>query len=82
MLLVTTQSQAMKLTAGSIEGKKMQKERITLGLCVNATGTDKMKPLIINKALRPRAFGKTWHVSDFVDWFANSSAWMNARVRL
>lgn len=38
----------------------MQKDRITLSVCVNATGTDKLKLLVIHTAKRPRDFGKTW----------------------
>ena len=43
----------------------MQKDRITLSMCVNATGTDKLK-LVIHTAKRPRDFGRTWQPTEFV----------------
>lgn len=36
-------------------GVKKNKDRVTLLLCVNASGTDKLRPLIIGKAENPRA---------------------------
>ena len=33
-----------------VQGKKCVKNRITVSLCVNATGSDKLKPLVIVKA--------------------------------
>lgn len=38
-------------------GRKKSKERITILLCANAAG-DKEEPLVINKSLKPRCFGK------------------------
>ena len=46
------------LAIGPVKGKKKNKERITVGLCSNATGADKLKPLLIARAKRPRCFGK------------------------
>ncbi|KAK9841678.1 hypothetical protein WJX74_009921 [Apatococcus lobatus] len=68
------------LATGPVHGKKMQKERITLGFAVNATGSDKIKPVVIGTAKRPRAFGKTWQPSKLVDYFFNSTACMNTSV--
>ena len=42
--------------AGRIEGNKISKDRITVGLCVNSTGTERLKPLIIHTAKKPRCF--------------------------
>ncbi|GFV43305.1 tigger transposable element-derived protein 1 [Trichonephila clavipes] len=36
-------------------GHKASKDRITLLLCINASGDRMLKPLLINKSLRPRA---------------------------
>ena len=46
-------------TSKSAGGKK-KKERITIGLACNATGTDKLKPVIVGKSARPRAW-KKWN---------------------
>ena len=56
-----------------MQGKKMQKERIVLALTTNATGTDKLKPVVIGTTKRPRAFGRTWQPSELVDYY-NSNA--------
>jgi hypothetical protein len=68
--------------AGPARGKKKIKDRITVMLCTNVTGTDKRIPLVIHKSARPRCFGKvgTWNVSDFCEYHHNSSAWMNTTV--
>ena len=39
---------------GVPRGLRKMKERITVLLCVNVTGTDKRKPLVIHKSLKPR----------------------------
>ena len=57
------------LVAGTVQGMIIQKDRITVAVCVNATGTDRMKLIVIHIAKRPRDFGKTWQASDFVDYF-------------
>lgn len=68
------------LAVGTVQGMKMQKDRIIVAVCVNATGTDRMKLIVIHTAKRPRDFGKTWQASDFVDYFNNTKAWMNMQV--
>ena len=37
-------------------GAKLQKDRITLLACTNATGAHKLKPVMIGKYKKPRAF--------------------------
>ena len=63
-------------------GGKGSKERVTILLAANMSGTDKLKPLVINKSLRPRAFGRNRSRSASlpVDWEANKSAWMTAEI--
>ena len=60
----------------------MQKDRITLAVTVNATGTDKLKLIVIHTATRPRDFGNTWQPNDHVDYFKSSKAWMNMQAML
>jgi hypothetical protein len=53
-------------------------------LCCNATGNDKIDPLVIGKAARPTAFGPKkggWEPSSVhVQYTSNKTAWMNATV--
>ncbi|XP_025197064.1 tigger transposable element-derived protein 6-like [Melanaphis sacchari] len=59
-------------------GGKRSKERLTLLLAVNMTGTDKLKPLIIGKSKNPRCFSC---VKSFpVDYTANKKAWMTSEL--
>ena len=57
-------------------GAKLSKERVTIGICCNSTGTDKLKPLVIGKAKRPRCFGKVFQPSQLVYYTFNKKAWM------
>ncbi|GFX91596.1 tigger transposable element-derived protein 1 [Trichonephila clavipes] len=68
-------------------GHKESKDRVTLLLCSNASGDRMLKPLLINKSLRPRALKgkdlkqlpvhrmanpKTWMTTAFfTEWFNN-----------
>jgi hypothetical protein len=52
------------IAQGKVKGRKLQKERVTLALDVNSTGTDKLKLLIIYTFMQPQCFG--WrHVVSF-----------------
>lgn len=48
------------LVSKPVHGCKKQKDRITVGLCANATGKYKSKPVVIAKSARPRCFGQTF----------------------
>ncbi|CAF1502617.1 unnamed protein product [Didymodactylos carnosus] len=61
-------------------GGKKSKERYTILLCVNSTGEEKLKPLVIGKSLKPRCF-KNLNVNKFpMDWRANKRACMNIKL--
>ena len=62
----------------SARHENAEKDRITPALCVNASGTDRLKLIVIHTAKRPRDFGSTWQPSELVDYFNNNKAWMNA----
>jgi hypothetical protein len=68
------------LAQGPISGIKKSKNRITVLLTCNATGNDYIKPLIIHKFKNPRALnGKP--KKDFpVEYYWNSTAWMQITV--
>lgn len=61
-------------------GVKGNKIWITYLFVANATGTDKLPPLIIGKAKKPRAFkGKTGSQLGFNYW-SNAKAWMTGTI--
>ncbi|UYV67015.1 TIGD4 [Cordylochernes scorpioides] len=55
-------------------GRKASKERITILLCCNMDGSEKMQPLVIGKAKQPRCFRGIKHLP--VQYEANQKAWM------
>ena len=62
------------------KGKKLAKDRITVGLFVNATGTDKFVPIVIGNAKSPHCFGR-WKPADIdVQYYSNKTAWINGQV--
>ncbi|GFX58736.1 tigger transposable element-derived protein 1 [Trichonephila clavipes] len=61
-------------------GHKASKDRVTLLLCINASGDRMLKPLLINKSLRPRTLkGKNLKQLS-VHWIANPKAWMTTAI--
>ncbi|GFY26148.1 tigger transposable element-derived protein 1 [Trichonephila clavipes] len=61
-------------------GHKTSKDRVTLLLCSNASGDRMLKPLLINKSLRPRALkGKDLKQLP-MHWMANPKAWMTTAI--
>lgn len=66
------------LATGLVSGMKKQKARITVSVCSDTTGSDKMTPLviIIGKFQHLRWFGKTFNSSGFVDYTYNRKIWM------
>lgn len=59
-------------------GGKRSKERLTALLCCNASGTEKLRPLIIGKSIKPRCFK---NVKFFpCEYAANNSAWISAKI--
>ncbi|EIW83687.1 DDE-domain-containing protein [Coniophora puteana RWD-64-598 SS2] len=58
------------------KGIKTQKLRLTYALCANATGTDKLRPLVIGKFRQPRAFNKKPAAAHGFDYRNNLNAWM------
>jgi len=60
-------------------GKKLSKERVTVLVCANMTGTDKLPLLIIGKSARPRNFPK--NLSSLpVTYRSNKKAWMTGML--
>ena len=62
-------------------GGKNSKVRITLLLGANMTGTDKLKPLVIGKSMRPRSYIR--HKNGFFTYNIQSQwmkAWMKSEI--
>lgn len=62
------------------KGAKKSKERVTLALCSNADGSDKMPPLVIGKSKNPRCFKSIRRENLGAYCRSNSSAWMTGSV--
>ena len=59
----------------NVHGVKKPKDRISVMLCCNADGSDKLRPLVIGKNLKPRCF-KHFNPQLYCDYYANNKAWM------
>ncbi|CAF1202139.1 unnamed protein product [Adineta steineri] len=71
---------SLTLHKEACKGGKKSKDRFTIMFCVNLTGTEKLKPLIISKSLRPRCF-KNIDINKYsIEWKANKTAWMNVKL--
>lgn len=58
---------------------KISKERITILLSCSSTG-EKLKPLVIGKAKKPRCFKKVDIKKLPVSWYGNKNAWMTSSI--
>jgi hypothetical protein len=61
-------------------GKKRSKSRITIALTCNASGSDKLPPLIIHTAENPRALQRVNKQSLGCQYYWNQKAWMNTPI--
>lgn len=66
------------LKGDSCQKGKHSKQRVTLMLCANMSGTEKLTPLLIGKYRRPHCF-KNIH-SLPLEYEFNSKAWMNTSI--
>lgn len=69
------------LSTGPVHGTKRFKDRVTVMLCCNASGTDKRKVLVIGKSKQPRCF-KHFNVQLYVDYVHSTKGWMNSSLFL
>ncbi len=60
-------------------GTKTAKERLTLLVCTNMTGSEKPKLLVIGKSARPRGFPRNLSALP-VQWESTKKAWMTGQV--
>ena len=68
------------LATEASNGGKRSKERITLALTVNATGTDKWEPWLIGKSENPRCFKHVNRRLLGVQYRYNNSKWMTGVI--
>jgi len=68
------------LSTGPLSGTKQSKDRITILLTCNATGTEKLIPLFIHKYQNPRPLNGISKSSLPVDYYWNSKAWMQISI--
>ncbi|CAF1172021.1 unnamed protein product [Rotaria sordida] len=62
------------------KGGKKSKERYTVMLCTNWTGSEKLKPVVIGKANRPRCFKNIDIKKLPVLWCSNRNSWMTCKI--
>ncbi|POW13403.1 hypothetical protein PSTT_03841 [Puccinia striiformis] len=68
------------LATETCSGLKGSKIRLTYHLCCNADGSDKLEPLVIGNAKKPRCFGKKLASYWGYDYHHNKTAWMTATI--
>ncbi|CAI5471333.1 unnamed protein product [Closterium sp. Yama58-4] len=62
--------------ANRTAGRKIAKERLTVGFLVNANGSRVFKPLVISKARRPHEFRPDYNPEEKCYWRNNAKGWM------
>ncbi len=70
------------LATKQLEGKKQSKERITVAVCANGDGTDKVPLWIIGKYENPRCFRNINRTNMGCTYKANKKAWMTGSIYL
>ena len=73
-----TLDKTFKFKGKNCAGRKLSKERITVLVCANMTGTEKCKLLVIGKSLKPRCFNNVNNIP--VSYTANRKAWMTVQI--
>jgi len=68
------------LATHQLEGRKINKERITLVICANLDSSNKILLMIIGKHLNPRCFKGINRSTLGVRYHANAKAWMTQNV--
>ncbi|QBM85967.1 Tc5 transposase DNA-binding domain-containing protein [Metschnikowia aff. pulcherrima] len=72
---------AMGLSTVQLPGPTAEeKSRISITLCTNADGSDKLPPHFIGKSENPRAFGVTEKSTPKWEWTSNKIAWMTTEI--
>ena len=67
------------MTSCAQEGKKVNKDRLTVAVICDALGRKKTRPIVIGKHKRPHCYGR-WDDKSIVDYYYNSTAWMTMDI--
>ncbi|CAI5505705.1 unnamed protein product [Closterium sp. Naga37s-1] len=69
-------------TYGSVRtaGRKIAKQRLTVGFLVNADGTRKFRPLVISKSRCPHDFRPDYNPDEYCYWRHNAKGWMPSNL--
>ncbi|KFD65021.1 hypothetical protein M514_22738 [Trichuris suis] len=70
---------SLVLKGDKCKSEKLSKERFTVLLCASATG-EKLKPLVIGRSAKPRAFRNLRPDDLPVTWRLSKCAWMTAAI--
>jgi hypothetical protein len=79
---MTSQQADNSLATKQLEGRKQNKERLTLAVCYNANGLDKLPLLVIGKYENPRCFKNVKRDSFGCKYRSNPKAWMTQVIFL
>jgi DDE superfamily endonuclease len=79
-MIVLSLDKTYAYTNEQCHGGKYSKERVTVMVGSNMTGTDKLKLLVIGKSKNPRAMKNVRKESLPVDYESNKKAWMVSDV--
>ena len=61
-------------------GKQSVKSRVTVALCCNASGSEKLEPMIIGKFKKPRCYKGVEIEKRGILYAASSNAWLNVII--
>ncbi|CAF4216168.1 unnamed protein product [Rotaria magnacalcarata] len=75
-----TPNRSLVLSKEECKGGKKSKERLTVLLCSNLAGTEKLKPVVIGRSQRPRCFENITTSKLPVTWLSNRTAWMTSQT--
>ena len=74
---------AIAFRGEKVRGPKCSKKRVTLLLVVNMDASHRIKPIIVNNALRPTCLASKYKMEYHqlpVWWYASKSAWVNTPI--
>lgn len=73
-------SVTLEMIGSAVKGRKISKKRLTGLLCANSTATIKLKPMVIGKAAKPRAF-KSINIKLLAcEYQSTAKAWMTGAL--
>lgn len=79
---MTSQQAENSLATKQLEGCKQNKERLTLAVCCNVEGLDKLPLLVIGKYKNPRCFKNIIRDNFGCKYQSNSKVWMTQVIFL